>query len=259
MKEGLEKKIKLFLLWWLLFLTAAIIGSIVKDIFPNYLYYDIMSWSLLVGYILIVIVFLGKRYVRLSFGCIEKRWIWPAVGMSVVISVALLLALMSFFKLIDFDHLFPEATEQMTEYAQNFYSGIAAILCESIFAPIAEEIGFRGILLDGLLKTCCRPWLSILISSLAFGLLHGLVGFTGAFLFGIVIGWLYWRTRSIIPCIIIHIVNNSISFMDLSGQSNAVCLLILAVCLLSLAFCLWWFGKKCNFADKIDSTIKTLT
>lgn len=43
MKEGLEKKIKLFLLWWLLFLTAAIIGSIAKDIFPNYLYYDIMS------------------------------------------------------------------------------------------------------------------------------------------------------------------------------------------------------------------------
>lgn len=77
--------------------------------------------------------------------------------MSVVISVALLLALMSFFKLIDFDHLFPEATEQMTEYAQNFYSGIAALLCGSIFAPIAEEIGFRGILLDGLLKTRCRP------------------------------------------------------------------------------------------------------
>ena len=137
----------------------------------------------------------------------------------------------------------------MAERARNFYSGIAAILYGCFFGPLAEEIGFRGGLLSGLLKTRCRPWLAILISALCFGLLHGLIGFPSAFLFGILVGWLYWRTGSIVPGIIIHIVNNSLSFIDLSGQSHAVCLIILFGCLILLALGLRWFGEKCNFAN----------
>ncbi|MBQ4440906.1 MAG: CPBP family intramembrane metalloprotease [Bacteroidales bacterium] len=156
---------------------------------------------------------------------------------------------MSFYELIDFDHLFPNATERAAEHARFFYSGIAAILYGCFLGPLAEEIGFRGVLLSGLLKTRCRPWLAILISALCFGLLHGLIGFPSAFLFGILVGWLYWRTSSIIPGIIIHIVNNSLSFIDLSGQCHAVCLLILFGSLILLTLVLRWFGKKCNFAN----------
>ena len=34
-----------------------------------------------------------------------------------------------------------------------------------------------------------------------------------AFFGGLLLAWVYYRTRSLIPCILIHIVNNSISVM----------------------------------------------
>lgn len=251
MKEEIGRTIKLFLFWCLLFLAPIIMGGILCDIFSDHLSYDIMGWSSLMGSMLIVIVFLSKRYVKFSFGHIKRRMIWSVVGISVLISVANLLALMSFFELIHYDLLFSEATEQMKERSQEIFSGIAAILYGSIFGPIAEEMGFRGVLLGGLLNARCRPWLSILISAFVFGLFHGFMGFFGAMTFGIILGWLYWRTQSIIPCIIIHIVSNSLSFIDLSGQTNVVCLLILLACLLALGLGIWWFWKNCTFEDEL--------
>lgn len=248
MNEDLGRTITLFLLWWFLFLVPTIVGSVVGGLLTNCMDYGITAWSLLAADVLIAIVFLGKRYVKLSFGRIEKRWFWPSVGLSVVIAVAFLLFLESFYQLIDFDHLFQEAIEQSAEHARNFYSGIAGILVGCFFGPLAEEIGFRGILLSGLLKTQRRPWLAILMSALCFGLIHGLIAFPSASLFGILVGWLYWRTGSIIPGLIIHVVNNSLSFIDLRGLPHTVCLLILVGCLLLLALVLWWFGKKFSFA-----------
>ncbi len=105
-----------------------IVGYLVSGLFANSLDPGIMAWSMLAGNALIAIVFLGKRYVKLSFGRIEKRWFWPSVGLSVVIAVAFLLSVMSFYELIDFDHLFPNATERAAEHARFFNSGIAAIL-----------------------------------------------------------------------------------------------------------------------------------
>ena len=127
-------------------------------------------------------------------------------------------------------------------------SGIGGILYGCIFGPIAEEIGFRGVLLGGLLKTRCRPWVAILISAIAFGLLHKFpLAFFGSIVFGIIVGWMYWRTGSIIPGIIAHISNNSLTGIDPTGWNHSVFPIILAVSLLLLAYCLWWFGKKYSY------------
>ena len=32
-----------------------------------------------------------------------------------------------------------------------------------------------------------------------------------ASLAGMLLGWLYWRTRSLIPCMVVHVLNNSFS------------------------------------------------
>lgn len=105
----------------------------------------------------------------------------------------------------------------------------------------------------------CRPWIAILITALAFSLAHVYgMQLVGTLSFGIIVGWLYWRTGSIIPCLIIHIVNNSIAFipfLHFSVQSNTVLLVILVVGLLLLAYGLWWFGKKCNFVGEFDPNI----
>ena len=251
MKEELWRMVKLFLLWCLLF-SVAIIGIIVwKRILKND---TIMNWTILLGYMLIAIVFFGKSYVKLSFGCIERRMIWPVIGMSVLVAASYLFFEASFYILIDIVHLFPKESKELHEAGQHI-SGIAGILSFCIFGPIAEEICFRGILLGGLLKMRCRPWIAILITALAFSLVHGYSAkLVGTLLFGIIVGWLYWRTGSIIPCLIIHIVNNSFAYIiHLSSQpTNTVLIVILIVCLLSLAYGLWWFWKKFNFVGEVN-------
>ena len=249
MKEELWRTVKLFLLWWLLFLVPLIIGIVISLIVSKRIDYGVLDWSMLTGNLLIVVVFLCKRYVKLSLGCIERRKIWPMVGMAVLIAAAYLFVEESVGQLF-----FPEELQKMAD-DKSMISGISGILYGCIFGPIAEEIGFRGILLGGLLKTRCRPWLAILISAIAFGLLHKFpMAFFGSIIFGIIVGWLYWRTGSIIPGIIMHIANNSLTGIDSTGWNNTVFIIILVVSLLLLAFGLWWCGKKCTFADKFNNT-----
>ena len=239
MDEGIGKSVKLFLLWWSLYFATIVIGIIFGRVFKNI---EIMKWTLVTGYLLITVLFFGKSYVKLSFGRIEKPMVWPAVGMSVLIAASQAFVLFSALSLLDVDPLF-QGDE--LERRQQFFSGIAGALNACIFGPIMEEICFRGLILDGLLKTRCRPWLAILISALLFALLHGLgANFVTAMLFGILVGWLYWRTGSIIPGIIIHITNNSLTAIDISNLANAFYLIILVVGLVLLAFGLWWFWKK---------------
>jgi len=245
MDDGIGKTIKLFLLWLGLFLALPIIGAIVGRFFTSPANYEILKWSQLLGYVLMIIIFFGKRYVELSFGHIERRMVWPAVGMSVLISASQAFVLFSALSLLDVDLQFQG---EELERRQRLVSGMAGILNACIFAPVGEEICFRGIILGGLLKTRCRPWLAILISALLFALLHGLgANFVTALLFGILVGWLYWRTGSIIPGIIIHISNNSLTAIDISNRTNTFYLIILVVGLVLLAYGVWWFWKKCKY------------
>lgn len=245
MNEELMKTVKLFLLWLGLFLALPIIGAIVGRFFTSPANYEILKWSQLLGYVLMIIIFFGKRYVELSFGHIERRMVWPAVGMSVLIAASQAFVLFSALSLLDVDLQFQG---EELERRQRLVSGMAGILNACIFAPVGEEICFRGIILGGLLKTRCRPWLAILVSAIIFASFHGFgANFVTAMLFGILAGWLYWRTGSIIPGIIIHITNNSLTAIDLSNQTNALYLIILVVGLVLLAYGVWWFWKKCKY------------
>jgi membrane protease YdiL (CAAX protease family) len=89
-----------------------------------------------------------------------------------------------------------------------------------IVAPVLEELIFRGIMLEGLLKNY-NPVKAILITNIFFGLAHlNPWQFIGAFLIGIFISWIYMRTRSIILPIVIHFINNLISYMIIISSSH---------------------------------------
>lgn len=78
-----------------------------------------------------------------------------------------------------------------------------------IAAPLLEEILFRGIILDGFLKRY-SPGKAIVWSSLLFGLIHlNPWQFIAAFTIGLATGWIYWKSKSLLPCIIIHFVTNA--------------------------------------------------
>lgn len=91
-------------------------------------------------------------------------------------------------------------------------NGVFSFIAIVIAAPMLEELIFRGVILDGLLKLY-SPLKSILFSSVLFGLLHlNPWQFVGAFVAGLLLGWVYYRTKKLILCITIHLVNNLFAF-----------------------------------------------
>lgn len=90
-------------------------------------------------------------------------------------------------------------------------SGWLGILCVSVLGPILEELLFRGAITKILLEKY-SPVKAILISGLIFGIFHiNPVQVVGAIIMGVVFAWIYYKTKSLVPCILIHILNNSLS------------------------------------------------
>lgn len=86
---------------------------------------------------------------------------------------------------------------------------IGNILAIVVLAPIFEEYIFRGMLLDGLLKSH-SPWKAIVLSAFLFAFVHlNPWQFVSAFTLGIFIGWIYCRTKNLALCILIHFINNA--------------------------------------------------
>lgn len=83
-----------------------------------------------------------------------------------------------------------------------------------LLAPVCEELVFRGAVLRALLRWTPRHWLAIAISALLFALIHANpIQMPHALLIGLLLGWLYYRTDSIVPGIVYHWVNNSIAYV----------------------------------------------
>ena len=92
-------------------------------------------------------------------------------------------------------------------------NGVFSFIAIVIAAPVIEELIFRGIILNGLLRKY-SPIKSIIISSILFGIAHlNPWQFISAFLIGIFSGWVYYRTRKLSLSILIHLVNNLFAFI----------------------------------------------
>lgn len=91
--------------------------------------------------------------------------------------------------------------------------GIFTFILAVVAGPILEEVLFRGIILDGLLKKY-SPVKSILISSLLFGLVHlNPWQFVAGLIMGSFMGWIYFKTHSLLPCIIVHATANLTGYL----------------------------------------------
>ena len=107
----------------------------------------------------------------------------------------------------------PEWIKQIFEAA--FKNDIPTFLSAAVAAPFAEEWLCRGVILKGLL-THYSPRKAIIWSAVLFGVLHmNPWQAIPAFCLALAIGWIYWRTQSLWPCIFMHAVNNSLAFLML--------------------------------------------
>jgi membrane protease YdiL (CAAX protease family) len=104
----------------------------------------------------------------------------------------------------------------MSDYWKKYFAdmgdtNIFSIVTVIVAAPILEEFFFRGVILNGLLKNY-SPQKAIIVSAAIFGIAHfNPWQAIPAFLGGLIMGWMYWKTNSIIPGMILHFVNNLFS------------------------------------------------
>lgn len=84
-----------------------------------------------------------------------------------------------------------------------------------LLAPLSEEIVFRGAILKSLLNSSRLPvWGAIALSALMFSLIHmNPAQMPHAFVIGLLLGWMYWRTGSILPGMAYHWANNSAAYV----------------------------------------------
>ena len=79
-----------------------------------------------------------------------------------------------------------------------------------ILGPIAEEIFFRGFMYNAIKKKM-GILCALTLSSFLFALLHAhLVGFLPIMVLGLLLAYLYEKTGSLVPCITVHIIHNSV-------------------------------------------------
>ncbi|MEI7615194.1 MAG: CPBP family intramembrane glutamic endopeptidase [Actinomycetota bacterium] len=102
--------------------------------------------------------------------------------------------------------------------SNNNVSYILLLVVVSVIAPICEEIFFRGFLFEGFKKRWGVP-AGIIISSLLFSAAHlDLYNFLPLFAIGCVLAYLFHKTKSLLPVILLHAAYNLILILILVSQ-----------------------------------------
>jgi len=155
--------------------------------------------------------------------------------------VLLLIPLIVFldFALIEtLQGIFPLSSWEEQAFANMVTDTLPAIVATCLIAPLVEEMLFRGILLRSFLNQYPRG-VAIGYSALYFGFAHlNIYQFYLAFLLGLLLGWLFERSRSLVPCIALHMaVNGTVVAWSVLGGSveNAVAFEIPAIAWLAAA------------------------
>jgi membrane protease YdiL (CAAX protease family) len=217
----------------ILFDSYGIKSSLLKSLPSFILYLGIMSFTIMYA------IKNGKRredhIFRISFNRVP---IW-LVSIVIISTAALVVLLNRVSALIPM----PVSVQKFFEgmFTKDFFSIITLVIA----APILEEMLCRGIVLRGLLKNYA-PAYAILISAIFFAVLHmNPWQAVPAFFGGLFIGWVYYKTKSIIPGIIIHATINGIAalllffpkyqndFLTVLGLSYYIPLFVLSILVLS--------------------------
>jgi uncharacterized protein len=209
----IKQSFGLILIWFLISILTAIPFGIISA-----LHLDIQNLAILksAGTLLaysasfVWIIYIAKKRIKAQ-GLWELKWKHSKVpGSTIVVALIMTVALGVIIDPITELIPMPESIKKMFEALMqpNVFSFITIV----IMAPLLEEAFFRGVILEGFLRNY-SPWKAIIWSSMIFGAAHMNPWQTiSASLVGVLIGWIYVKTNSLIPGIILHFFNNLIGF-----------------------------------------------
>ena len=160
--------------------------------------------------VITLIIFLKTKWTPLTRGyLLSKPW-----------GTLLWVALFSLGTIIPLSFLYEQLGIEMDENTQQIITSMMkepwGYVAVGILAPLAEEVVFRGAILRTLLGIMSKKnhWVAIIISAALFGLAHfNAAQFINALLMGLLLGWMYYRTGSLVPGILLHWVNNTMAYV----------------------------------------------
>ena len=160
-------------------------------------------------------VFTACLFAKLRWTPVSRHWLREKpVGVLFWAALAALGSILPSEWLVEqMQHTMPEAQEKLFEQIMAQPIGYISI---GIVAPLAEEMVFRGAILRKLLGRFGEKWhwVAILISAVIFGAVHGNIPqFVHAALIGLLLGWMCYRTGSILPGVLLHWVNNTVAYV----------------------------------------------
>lgn len=200
-----------------LFMLEILIGSAFYDLGVNFEYGDPRSMIVvLLANGIVFSIFMkmsGVNYRHLfhpSENSILSTMIFSIVPLTII-------AVSSMWWLGDLEifiiTLFPQDTVSLNMLNKLLNGGFITLIAICIIAPFVEEILFRGIILRGFLQHYA-PLQAIVISAVLFGLIHlNVYQIPGAFIFGCIVGYVFYLCKSIWPCVFIHSLANGLSYL----------------------------------------------
>lgn len=210
-KQATGLLLKLILLSIPLAIPLVVIGLILKNLEIEQSITDGLIFLSLYIALFVITIKIGLQRIRSvndhDFNIKIKAVSIPVIFISIVVLIALIIITEPISLLIPMPDSVKAYFEKMIQ------PNILSFISVAVAAPILEEILFRGIILEGFLRNY-SPQKAIIWSAVLFGVFHlNPWQAIGAIIFGLFFGWLYWKTNSLIPGIILHFVNNFAAFI----------------------------------------------
>lgn len=175
----------------------------------------ISSIGIALASVLTISLFVWRRWSPFSRAYLRSRP-WVVLLWVIALSIGTILPSEWLIEEMQVHLPFMDINEAQLDSVMALMQSPLGYLVVGILAPICEEMVFRGAVLRSLLTVFKQKnhWWAIAASALLFGVMHlNFLQGIHAFIIGLLLGWMYYRTNSIVPGIVFHWVNNTVAFV----------------------------------------------
>ncbi|MBR3067221.1 MAG: CPBP family intramembrane metalloprotease [Prevotella sp.] len=162
-----------------------------------------------------IVLFLKMGWAEASRSYLQSRP-WDVLLWSVVASLGAIVPSLLLQGLIpEWTGWAKEIVDQTNQQLEGLMSIPGGYMVIALLPPVVEELVFRGAVLRSLLEWKPeKKWAMIALSALFFSLVHlNPAQMPHAFLIGLLLGWMYTRTGSIVPGVAYHWANNTAAYV----------------------------------------------
>lgn len=151
------------------------------------------------------------NFSQVGFRRAQARWVLVGAGLAPGLIAARILVVVVIALLLGFSLEGSDAVSEVVTAGNTPLTIVAMLILVSVLVPLVEELFFRGVVYKWL-RGFMRLWPAAILSGLIFGIYHWnpLQGLS-AWILGIAAAWLYEKSGSLWPAVVLHIVTNFVA------------------------------------------------